>query len=177
MSFSSSFSSNTWIRQAGLRHLRCFCKTAHRKETVYLQGKQCHLWSQTANCLETPRMQHPQHHESHSVLSSDTSVTLAGLGKHWNADISGKLLLHTRLIQIQHSKGSLKWRNRLSVFSEPYKVYNVLRNPALLLTLLILTSDFCSCPPFVALTKHESQLWELYLLYCGQSSQHIHYCT
>lgn len=31
-----------------------FCKITYRKDIVYLQGKQCHLWSQT-NCLETPQ--------------------------------------------------------------------------------------------------------------------------
>lgn len=97
MSFTSSFDSNIWIWQ---QRSGMFCKITYRTDTVYLQGKQCYLWSKyrQANCVWRhlhPASSTPQ--KLFRALFSNFNHFCCFGYSAWKTAISGILLLNTLL--------------------------------------------------------------------------------
>lgn len=158
-----------------------FCKITYRKDTVYLQGKQCHLWSKyrQANCVW--RHLHP----ASSTLQKSSTALFSNFNHFchfrysaWKTAVSGILLLNTLLTLFKCSIWKVHLNEEIfsSMFSEPHNVYNVLSDLPRFLLSSVLTSDFCFSPQlgiFIAFTLPWRPtgrtgfplLWSIFLAY------------
>lgn len=123
-SFPSSFGRRTWIWQ---QRSETFCKITYRKDTVYLQGKQCHLWYRQWTARRPLYSASSTSQKPFKALLSDFSHFCCFRHPAWNTAVSGILLLNTLLCLFKCNIQKVPLNEKIcsSVFSEPHNVYNV----------------------------------------------------